>query len=429
MTPPAETSGPAPAHAPALHLVPDLDDDDEVTGHDPDESPEGADAPATGDHGDHEVPAAASDAVGEGDGVDEQAEEPGAAEEEADERPSLEVARRTLEEADPVAAYKMVAALARPTHNSVLQALPYTPALPFHDPSCVVVDPEPVGIEAPELYARAAYPDFDKVLVEAFADPALDGTLTAVHHLLVHEGANVALVTNHGQIIDIALVIAALQSAVMKPDRSFGVLGERISQEEIAQRTNVLVSRMVTTRQAFNVPAIQILQSAARIFLSIPQTASRRRARIDTAIVRANNLVMRHELDQRLSEGGQLLAMAASGSQDLTVTRLVHNVRAMWRQRRGDDPGEAPTLHLQPLYDGTITLMRSCRYVLPVAICLDPATPACVVGGLTMVREPEDCHRIMDWIALAHQEATGVPTIYHWHEDDLLTQVRAFLNR
>ncbi len=45
------------------------------------------------------------------------------------------------------------------------------------------------------------------------------------------------------------------------------------------------------------------------------------------------------------------------------------------------------------------------------------------------MREKDDCHRIMDWIALAHQEATGVPTIYHWHEDDLLTQVRAFMHR
>jgi hypothetical protein len=73
--------------------------------------------------------------------------------------------------------------------------------------------------------------------------------------------------------------------------------------------------------------------------------------------------------------------------------------------------------------------MQSCRYVLPIAICLDPVTPACSIGALTRVHETDDCHRIMDWIALAHQEATGVPTIYHWHEDDLLTQVRAYLNR
>jgi hypothetical protein len=341
----------------------------------------------------------------------------------------LASARAVLAAADPAAAHRMVSALARPSHHSVLQPLPYTPALQFQDPRCVVAEPEPVGIETPELYARTAYPDFDRVLLDAFSAPEVSVTLAALYHLLVGEGANVALVTNHGQIIDIALVIAAVQSAMMRPEVSFGVLGERTTQEELARRTNLVVSRMVTTRQAFSVPAVQVLQSASRVFLSVPQTATRRRVRLDPALARANNLVMRHELDQVLLGGGQLLAMAASGSQDLTLPRLFQRARAMWRQRRGYDPGDRPSLHLQPLYDGTVSLMLSCRYVLPVAICLDPATPTCQIGALTRVREHDDCHRIMDWIAAAHQEGTGTPTIYHWHEDDLLTQVRAFINR
>jgi len=338
-------------------------------------------------------------------------------------------ARAILADADPAAYYKMLNGLVRSSHSSVLQTLPYSPELDYHRPECVVVDPEPTNIETIELYARAAYPDFDKVLLSAFMDPRQDHLLTSLYQLLVTEGENVALVTNHGQIIDIALVIAGLQGAMLAPERSFGVLGEHTSLEELAERFNVLVSRMITTRQAFNVPAIQVLQSATRTFLSVPQTANRRRAKLETALVRANNVLMRSELDQRLSRGGQLLAMAASGSQDLTIPGLMQKARAAWRQRRGDDPGEAPTLHLQPLYDGTISLMQSCRYVLPIAICLDAATPCCEIGGLTRLTEKDDCHRIMDWIALAHQEATGIPTIYHWHEDDLLTQVRALLNR
>lgn len=422
----------------ALHVVPPLDEDvdvdvnpgtaiddeavvenadDAVPGTRTDESlGRGADAPATHDEGepvDREAFEGEPVEGGRGDGPGD----------------PIEQARSALAAADPIAVHRMVSGLARPNHHSVLQGLAYSPALHFHDPSCVVVEPQPSGVETPELYARAAYPDFDRVLVAGFADPAVTETLTALYHLLTSEGANVALVTNHGQIIDIALVIAALQSVMMAPERTFGVLGERADHDDLAMRTNVLVSRMVTTRQAFNIPAIQVLECATRVFLSIPQTASRRRVRLDASVARANNVVMRHELDVQLARGGQLLAMAASGSQDLTLPQLVHKARAMWRQRRGDDPGEEPTLHLQPLYDGTVTLMRSCRYVLPVAICLDPATPACVIGGLTRVREADDCHRIMDWIAEAHQEATGTPTIYHWHEDDLLTQVRAFLNR
>ena len=407
----------APTGAPTLRLV--APDPTVVEPDEPEVVELGEDASVIDDTGeqpqpDDEAPAR-SDEHGDASGEDD-----------AD---AVEQARAVLAAADPGHVHRMVSALARPSHDSVLQALPYTPALSFHDPSCVVVEPEPMGIETPELYARAAYHDWDRVLVDAFAAPDHAETLTGLFHLVFNEGANVALVTNHGQIIDIALVMAALQSAMMRPDRAFGVLGERVAQEDLAMRTNVLVSRMVTTRQAFSVPAVQVLQSAARTYLSIPQTASRRRVRMDNEIVKANNVVMRHELDERLAGGGQILAMAASGSQDLTLPRLVHRARAMWRQRRGDDPGEARTLHLQPLYDGTVALMQSCRYVLPVAICLDPATPACAIGGITRVREADDCHRIMDWIALAHQEATGVPTLYHWHEDDLLTQVRALIGR
>ena len=60
------------------------------------------------------------------------------------------------------------------------------------------------------------------------------------------------------------------------------------------------------------------------------------------------------------------------------------------------------------------------------------ATQACrvAVNGpafITRVRESDDCHRVMEWIADAHQTATGVTTVYHRREDDLLTQVRDVL--
>ena len=84
-------------------------------------------------------------------------------------------------------------------------------------------------------------------------------------------------------------------------------------------------------------------------------------------------------------------------------------------------------MHLQPLYNGTMNLMLDCHYVLPIAISLDETHPAFVVGGLTRVRTSEDCHDVMDWIAASHEAATGVATIYHHREDDLLGQVRDVL--
>ncbi len=329
---------------------------------------------------------------------------------------------------DPATYHRSIAELARPDDGSVLGMLAYDENLPYHDPRCVVVEPVPRGRDEIALFGNAAYRGFDSVLVEAFADPAVAHLLNDLHHRLVHEGANVALVTNHGQIIDIALVLGALVMALSDPERSYGVLGESATLEEISARSNVLVSRMVTTRQAFGIPAIQVLEHFTRTFLSIPQTASRRRSRLTPELVRANNDVMRRELDRRLDGGGQLVAMAASGSQDLSLAaNLAQRVQASWRQFRGEEPRETPSLHLQPLYRGTISLMIQTRDVLPVSLSLEPAHPSCVIGPITRVRDDDDCHRVMEWIADAHEQATGVHTVYHRAEDPLLEQIRAVL--
>ena len=402
-----KAAGRGPDERPELHLVASPDDASGATGTeagDPssEPTPPASSAPAP-------VPEPASESV-------------------APSRSAVEDARRLLEDADPVAYYKSLSNLVRTGHHAVLQPLPYSPALEFHDPACVVVEPKPSNVETVELYANAAYPGFDEVFRPVFRQPEVAAELTGLYQLLFGENANVAVVTNHGQIIDIALVMGAFILGMCEPGREFGVLGETLPIADLAARINVMVSRMVTTRQAFNVPAMQVLQCGARTFLSMPQTHSRRRAKLEPALVKANNLLVRHELDARLSGGGQILAMAASGSQDLSMAAsMVQKVRSQWRNRRGIDPGNTNTLHLQPLYDGTTQLMLGCRYVLPIAVSLEPSAPAVEVGQVTRVRDKDDCHRIMEWIADAHQQATGVPTIYHRQEDDLLTQVRSMV--
>ncbi|MFN8051512.1 MAG: hypothetical protein U0Q22_08760 [Acidimicrobiales bacterium] len=340
----------------------------------------------------------------------------------------LERAVELLNNADPVAYHKSISSLLRGGPSSLLQPMPYSASRPYHAPRCVVVEPDQTGIETMQLYCHAAYPEFDRHLAEPFDDPTLDHLIASVYHGIMNEGINVALVTNHGQIHDIALVLAALVLALCNDDRTFGVLGERTNLEEISLRSNLLLSRMVAATQVFSVPTTQVLQSMCRTFYSVPQTASRRRAKLDPELARANNLVMRDRLERQLADGGQLLAMAASGSQDISLASgLARRVRTAWRQRRGEERDDTPSLHLQPLYNGTINLMLACHYVLPVAISLDKDHPACVVGGLTRVRTSEDCHDVMHWIAGAHEKATGVATVYHQREDDLLTQVRAAL--
>ena len=343
-------------------------------------------------------------------------------------RDKVEDAVRLLGSSDPVGVYRSVAALARGGHGALLQPFPYSPDLPFHQPQCVEVEPAQTSGDTLRLYGHAAYPAFDSHLVASMSSPSLDHLWTSVFHLLVGEGRNVAIVTNHGQIVDIALVVGAFTLAMCAEERSFGVLGEQIDINTLVPRCNLMLSKMVATTQVFGLPTPEVLQSVCRCFFSVPQTASRRRVKLDPQLARANNIVMREHLEERLALGGQVLAMAASGSQDISLAAgLVQKVRTTWRQRRGEDPGESPSLHLQPLYNGTINLMLTCEYVVPVAISLDSRHPACSVGGLTRVRDAEDCHHVMQWIAQAHQESTGISTVYHEHEDDLLTQVRAVL--
>jgi hypothetical protein len=345
--------------------------------------------------------------------------------EHSEELPPVEAAEQLLAGLDGRAQYRALAGLVRDGHGSLLLPLDYDPAYSFHDPSTVVVQPEPVDPDLLDLYGRGAYPDFEEHLLAAFGSPELVHLLNDLYHSLVYDGINVALVTNHGQIIDIAVVLGALELTMCQPDRTFGVLGEQMSMADMAMRSNLLLSRMVVTRQVFGIPTPTVLSGMCRAFYSIPQTASRRRSKLDSDVCRANNLVMRDQLAGQLEKGGQILAMAASGSQDITLAaNVAARLRTSWRARRGEVPNDAPSLHLQPLYNGTITLMLECRYVLPVSISLNREHPACVIGQISRVNEPDDCHDVMEWIAEAHEGATGIHTVYHRQEDDRLSRVR-----
>ncbi len=339
-------------------------------------------------------------------------------------------AREVLETCDHEAFFKSVAGLARPGHGSVLQTMSYSPEVDFHRADCVVVEPDPANIDTMLLYSKAAWPTFEADLLNPMLDSRYDELRAEVYYRLVEESGNLALVTNHGEIIDIAVVLSAFAIATVMRADHYGVLGESTSIDELAPHLNLLVSRMVATTAAFGLPTMNVLQTMCRTYLSVPQTISRRKARIDPTLARASNVLARSELANQLDQGGQLLAMAASGSQDLRLAAgLMQRVRTNWRSLRHEDPGEEPSLHLQPLYDGTINLMLACRYVVPVAISLNRAHPACVLGAITRVKTPDDCHDIMRWIASTHETATGVATVYHSHEDPLLDQVRSVIRQ
>ena len=89
----------------------------------------------------------------------------------------LDAAEAVLAAADAESTYKSLLSLARTGHGELLQTLEYNPSLEFHDPTCVKVEPEPQGLDAVDLYAHAAFPEFDRILLEPMLDPRYDHLL------------------------------------------------------------------------------------------------------------------------------------------------------------------------------------------------------------------------------------------------------------
>ena len=132
---------------------------------------------------------------------------------------------------------KALSGLARQGPTQVLEPLPYRSNLDFHDPTCVVVDPARPTPTRSSCSPNAAAPT-SRGCSAGFRDPVVAERLGAVYQLVFNEGANVAVVTNHGQIIDIALVGGAADRRHAGRTH-LRVLGEQIEVDDLAERFNV----------------------------------------------------------------------------------------------------------------------------------------------------------------------------------------------
>jgi|GEM_PF-2087880 len=217
---------------------------------------------------------------------------------------------------------------------------------------------------------------------------------------------NIVVVTNHGEIYDIAIILASLRLALSK----HAVDQEREPMH--ANHYNLIVHRMISQlgiadeRNPENVaPALSILQLVGETFLSFPRTENAKKAHIPPALDKICTENMLYALHEKMSEGSQILAFAPSGSKDESILDRFGKKRNV----------------IKPVNRGTYKLMQQPNTsILGVGVALDHHDgPVCSMTELTVCDNDEACHDLLDSIAERHSKLTGIKTLYARKQADL----------
>ncbi len=188
-------------------------------------------------------------------------------------------------------------------------------------------------------------------------------------------GDNIIIVTNHGELIDIALVEAAFYSVFKKADMAFN--------------TSIIISKMVTML-GYKIgndiaPCTDVLKMLCDdIFLSFPRSETIEKTAfmklVPDEIDRHNRLV-RKSIGRLLMKGTNLMAIAPSGSKDKEISKNNYS--------------------LGSINPGTIAIMRAEKtFVLPIAVWLKSDQPFMEICDIPRkIQSDEDAHQTMITIA------------------------------
>lgn len=262
----------------------------------------------------------------------------------------------------------------------VLEADPETYPAQEYDRFHVEGDPQHAAtIEYIAKTADARFPRY----IESLQNPENKTTVRTAGEI-IKSGGNVILLTNHGNLIDIALAMAG-NYCVM--DRS----GYRPKTGIIISKT---ISRVgyVLDKEAPPVPATDVLKLLCNdIYLSFPRTESMMKSRIANFLsddVSSHNRRLRKNIAGRLETGGYMLAVAGSGATDK------------------QDPADPDTIRMGRVSDGMIDMMKTKKdskkttLVLPMAVWLNGEEAVYdFCGGLQAVTHEEEAHGLMQQIA------------------------------
>ncbi len=264
--------------------------------------------------------------------------------------------------------YSLLTELGDRHTGGLLKLMAYSAQKPYHQLETVLMPTTPINNQDLAMIGSATHSAFP-IIPEALRP--LGHMLALITAEMACRGSNYTLVTNHSNVIDIALVLGAcrLESEPWLPP------------EEFSERSTLVIGRGITTTKlaATGLPemsAVEAIQLFANVVFSFPTTPTTRDRAFPDGLVSLSNRLTKLEVAWLQAQGGHLLAIAPSASHDLH-----------WRK-----------VHMQPLKRGTMQMMRG--VVIPVAATLDPPIrsdqpPACTVLEPRPVRSDEDCHAIM----------------------------------
>lgn len=295
---------------------------------------------------------------------------------------------KELQQFDNDLIYSKIEELGQRNLTELLQTMPYNKDNDFHDLSVAVCRANPISNEDLSPLGPSAHKNFG-VIPEAWNKHT--DMMSFLAGEISHSGANFTIVTNHSNVIDIALVLGGLRLQIKKYLEVYG-----LDEYTFSDKTGIVISRGITTTQValsglnMAIPTVEAIQLFTNVFFTFPTTTSVRSKNFPSKLVRLSNELTKLEIDKFRSQGGSILAIAPSASKDL-----------IWREG----------VHMQPLKDGTMDMMKG--WVIPVAITLDGNEPACEVLKWRYVNDHKDCHDTMRDIAKACHRQSLTPHHYY----------------
>ena len=269
-------------------------------------------------------------------------------------------------------------ALARPhveASDGLFTLLPVdTENYPAQSLKTASIDGSPQDVGTVRVIAQAVERRFDQFTDKLDELEESDGEISRLGEML-RAGNNIILVTNHSDIKDIAYTLAAYYIKLKEKDFDF--------------HSSLVISKIVSFLGVglggHADPATNLLKNICdKEYLSFPRTKTIAESRIGTQIVDTYNGLVRQSMKHQLRHGGNLFAMAPSGTTDKP------------------DPENPATTLLGAVGNGTAKLMMSDRsLVAPVAtwitedeIVFEPCDVPRAVNSI------DEAHSLMDDIAL-----------------------------
>lgn len=296
--------------------------------------------------------------------------------------------------------------------EGLFRPMPFDPAAsPSQLLETVHLPPVPTTFDEVNGIATVAGPNFYPFICDRLQKQR---AFFSAARLLMSKGENITAVTPHGTIADVGYWQA-------------GWVNE-IEQEDWQERNGLIISRGVTTIEAFGMAASEVVQKAGHVFLSFPRTktvtdlaqrfndshsssAHSRPAININRLIDTNNHRMRDEVQHFL--GTDIIGLMTKGERARLIGKrlLGKTLHMAWsgktdRVEMGDNHRPSK-IELGKIARGTIDVIKH-GLVLPVVLW-DSDDPILEIGELTKVRSENDAIKVQQWqrTTLAHK--LGLP--------------------